>query len=390
MTATVLQESEWIRNKKKFYYVCQYLGIILPSTFAYLVWTTGNGDWFLGVPIIFYFGIAIFDLIFGVDLVNPTVDDEEQLKNDSFYDNVLMSLVPLYVLTYCFIAYVVATVSLSAAQFAYAVIGVGAMFSGVFVVTHELGHRTKHSLQSFFSRIVIALFGYGHFHVEHNRGHHVHVSTPEDAASARMGENVYQFMLREIPSTIMRAFQLESTRLERLGLGFWSVKNEILQSYAMTLALYAGLTVVLGASIIPFLLLSIFIGYFQLSMANYFEHYGLLREKLENGRYAKCEPEHSWNSHHTFSNALTLQLQRHSDHHANATRPYQILRDYDDAPQLPAGYPFLEFVCVFPPLWRRLMDRRLLSYVGYDMNKVNVCPKKRDALFEKYHMKQPA
>lgn len=371
-------------NRKKFYYFAQYLGPLLPFSVALLVFATNNGQWFWATVIIFYFGSALLDLLFGRDTVNHGDEFEQSLKNDSFYTQIQFVLMPLYFVSFAFITYVVATIELSLWSLLAAVIGVGAMFAGVFCVGHELGHR-RGRYERFGARYLVSLFAYGHFHIEHNRGHHVHVSTPEDAASARMGENVYQFMLREVPATFKRAIALETKRLDRAGLPFWSLKNEILQGYAITLLLHGVLVLFLGFKIVPFLLLCIFAGYFQLTMANYLEHYGLLRAKSESGRYEKCQPHHSWNSNHLFTNVLTLQLQRHSDHHANAARPYQILRDYENVPQLPAGYPFMQFLSVFPPLWRTVMDRELLKFVNYDMTRVNVCPKKRETLFARYH-----
>ena len=63
---------------------------------------------------------------------------------------------------------------------------------------HELGHK-KSKLERTLAKIVLAVPVYGHFWIEHNRGHHRDVSTPEDPASARMGESIYKFARREIP-----------------------------------------------------------------------------------------------------------------------------------------------------------------------------------------------
>ena len=78
-----------------------------------------------------------------------------------------------------------------------------------------------------------------------------------------------------------------------------------------------------------------FYAWYGLTQANYVEHYGLLRQKLPNGRYELPEPRHSWNTNHIYSNLISFHLQRHSDHHANALRPYQALRDFD-GPAAPA------------------------------------------------------
>lgn len=370
---------------KRYLYFVQYLGPALPASAAVAVLATGNGNWFWVMTALFYFGTPLIDRAVGSDHRNYALDSEHELRSDRFYTGLLFGLLPLYLATMATIAYTVSTVAMSWHQYLAATISIGAMYAGVFCVGHELGHRTGKRWEMLGARFAVALYGYGHFHVEHNRGHHIHVATPEDAASARMGENVYQFMAREIPHTFGRAVVLERERLAKRGDSFFSFNNQMLQSYAMTVAIYAGITMWLGASIVPFLMACIVAGYFQLTMANYLEHYGLLRAKQANGRYEKCQPHHSWNSNHLFTNVMTLQLQRHSDHHFSASRPYQILRDFDNVPQLPAGYPFMQFLTVIPPLWRRVMDERLVSFVGYDMDRVNVAPAKREQLYARWH-----
>ncbi|MBR9805436.1 alkane 1-monooxygenase, partial [bacterium] len=126
-------------------------------------------------------------------------------------------------------------------------------------------------------------------------------------------------------------------------------------------------------------------GWFQLTMANYIEHYGLLREKKANGRYQRCEPKHSWNSNFLISNLMSLQLQRHSDHHANPSRPYQILRDYPEAPAMPTGYPTMMMLSMVPPLWFAVMNPKVAEWAEHDMSKVNMHPPATQRLFERFH-----
>ncbi len=119
------------------------------------------------------------------------------------------------------------------------------------------------------------------------------------------------------------------------------------------------------------------LGFSLLEVVNYLEHYGLLRQKREDGRYERCLPEHSWNSNNVASNVLLYHLQRHSDHHANPTRRYQALRHVDEAPQLPTGYAGMIVLAWIPPLWRRVMDPRLLEHYDGDVTRANIQPRKR-------------
>jgi alkane 1-monooxygenase len=189
-----------------------------------------------------------------------------------------------------------------------------------------------------------------------------------------MGEGFWGCLPRTAVGGLQSAWDIEKARLERLGHSPWSTKNDILQSWAMTLALFAGLTIVFGPIVLPFLLLQAVVGISQLEVINYVEHYGLLRQKREDGRYERCTQEHSWNSNRIVSNVFSFHLQRHSDHHANPTRRYQALCHDDGAPQLPAGYFGMMFLAYFPPLWRLVMDRRLLDFYGGDISRANLAP----------------
>jgi alkane 1-monooxygenase len=119
------------------------------------------------------------------------------------------------------------------------------------------------------------------------------------------------------------------------------------------------------------------VGFPLLEVVNYLEHYGLARQKRPDGRYERTGPEHSWNSNNVASNVLLYHLQRHSDHHANPTRRFQALRHFDQAPQLPTGYAGMILLALIPPLWRRVMDERLLGYYGGDVTRANIEPRAR-------------
>ena len=252
---------------------------------------------------------------------------------------------------------------------------------------HELGHKNT-PLERWLAKLVLAPSVYGHFYTEHNRGHHRDVATPADPASSRMGESIYSFVLREMPGAFKRAWKLEADRLQREGKSVWSLHNDILQPALITLALWSGLVLWLGISILPFLLVASFWANFQLTSANYIEHYGLLRQERAPGKFETCKPHHSWNSNHIFSNWALFHLQRHSDHHAHPLRRYQSLRHFDNLPSLPSGYFGMFSIAYIPPLWRYVMDERLLAVVGRDASRINLDPKKRQALIAKYGLLQ--
>ena len=164
----------------------------------------------------------------------------------------------------------------------------------------------------------------------------------------------------------------------------WTVHNDILGAWAMTVVLFAALTIAFGPVVLPYLLLQAVLGFSMLEVVNYLEHYGLLRQRREDGRYERTAPEHSWNSNNVASNVLLYHLQRHSDHHANPIRRYQALRHVDEAPQLPTGYAGMIVLAAFPPLWRRVMDRRLLGHYAGDVTRANISPRRRTRILARY------
>jgi alkane 1-monooxygenase len=263
---------------------------------------------------------------------------------------------------------------------------VAGIASGLGINTgHELGHK-KSRLERWLAKIVLAVPVYGHFWIEHNRGHHRDVSTPEDPASAQMGESIYRFAAREIPGAFLRAWAIEKERLERRGKSVWSANNQILQSMSLSAVVQVGLLFAFGWMMIPFLLIHNFFAWWQLTSANYIEHYGLLRLQDENGKYERCQPHHSWNSNHIFSNLVLFHLERHSDHHAHPLRRYQSLRHFPDLPTLPNGYFGSYLLAYVPWLWYRVMDRKLLAlpHVDGDLDKINIDPRKKEKIYRKY------
>jgi alkane 1-monooxygenase len=250
---------------------------------------------------------------------------------------------------------------------------------------HELGHKNS-KIEKQMAKLALLVPAYGHFTIEHNRGHHKYVATHTDPASARMGESIYKFALREIPGVFRGAWGIEIERLTSRGMSAWSVNNQILQSYALTALISSIFILTLGWNVILFLIVHNLFAYWQLTSANYIEHYGLLRKKGDDGKLERCEPHHSWNSNHIFSNLVLFHLERHSDHHAHPLRRYQSLRHFDNLPRLPNGYFGMYFLAYFPWLWFRIMDKRLmeLPHVDGDLDNVNIDAAAHPSIFLKW------
>ena len=373
-------------SKRYLWFFSFALALVTPLTVAAYFWT-GSVLTVLIPTIYMYVFIPLFDLIVGEDLNNPPEEVVEAMAADPFYRILLHAAVPVFYASFFVAAWFVGTQDLpwwAIIVFAY---GVGAMHGDVLTIGHELGHKTN-ATDRFSAKLINAIIGYGHFCIEHNRGHHVWVSTPEDPASSRMGESIYQFAGRELPGTFKRGWEHERLRLSKSGRSFWSPSNEILQGYAITLTIALASIALFGWHMIPFLVIHHFTGWFALTQANYVEHYGLLRQKLPNGRYEPVQPRHSWNTNHIVSNLLLFHLQRHSDHHANALRPYQALRNFPDLPRLPSGYPGTYALAMIPAIWFRVMDPKVMAWAGGDITKVNVSPARQASLYRRYAANQ--
>jgi alkane 1-monooxygenase len=340
----------------------------------------------IGLPLVISYGLMpLLDALIGEDENNPPEAVVPQLDADRWYRALTWATVPLHFIALIGCAWWAGTQALSwwaLGLLAY-VAGAG---SGLGLNTaHELGHK-HNRLEQWLARLALAVPAYGHFTVEHGRGHHRWVATPEDHASARMGESIYRFALRELPGGIRRAWALESQRLRGLGRSPFSLTNTLLQSYAVSAVLQAGLVVAFGWVMLPFLAIHNLVAWWQLTSANYVEHYGLLRQRLPGGGYEPPQPHHSWNTNHLVTNLATFHLQRHSDHHAHPSRRYQCLRHFPDLPQLPSGYFGMFPLAYVPPLWFKVMDPRLLALpqVHGDLSRVNVDPARREALLARY------
>ncbi|MFM7068466.1 MAG: alkane 1-monooxygenase, partial [Actinomycetes bacterium] len=290
---------------------------------------------------------------------------------------------PLQYIGLVFACWVVTTRGLNLVdQFGYA-LTVGTVAGVAINTAHELGHKSV-KLERRLAKLALAQSGYGHFYVEHNRGHHNRVATPEDPASSRLGETFWEFLPRTVVGSARSAWHLESKRLRAQNKRVWSMDNDVLTAWSMTVVLFGGLTAAFGPKVLPFLIVQAIFGFSLLEVVNYLEHYGLLRQRDANGRYERCRPEHSWNSNHIASNVVLYQLERHSDHHAHPTRRYQALRHFNESPQLPSGYGLMLGLAYLPPVWRRVMDHRVVAHYDGDVTRANIHPRMRAKLLRRY------
>jgi alkane 1-monooxygenase len=294
---------------------------------------------------VFWVVVPLLDLAAGRSAAPSSDADIQRLEANPFFRFVLHAWVPLQLGLIGWGAWLVGSGGVTGFDALLFTLTVGLATGGAGItIAHELGHK-RPKLDRLLSRVLLVTVSYGHFTVEHNRGHHVRVATPEDPASARYGEAFWVFLPRTLIGSAAHAWQLD--------------RREVLWSWLATLAVAAAIGSAFGPLAVAFFFGQCAMAVTLLEAVNYVEHYGLARRKLADGRYERPAPRHSWDSYHWLSNAFLVNLQRHADHHVNATRIYGALQPQAESPTLPMGYPGMVPLAFLPPLWFAVMNPRV-------------------------------
>jgi alkane 1-monooxygenase len=373
---------EWT-DRKRHLWLFGLLVPLFPFMGGALAALSGWGAfWYIG-PVLILGVIPALDALAGLDRSNPPDDVIAMLEADRYYRWITYLFLPLQYAALFWAAWLWSGDRLSTSDKVGLALTVGTV-AGIGINTaHELGHK-KEKVERWLAKIALAQSFYGHFYIEHNRGHHVRVATPDDPASARVGETVYAFLPRTVAGSLRNAWRLEKPRFARRKQSHWSIRNDVINAWLMSVVLWGVLLWLFGPAILPYLLLQAAVGVVLLEIVNYLEHYGMMRRKEHTGRWERVRPSHSWNSNNIATNVLLYHLQRHSDHHANPTRRYQALRDAEEAPVLPTGYAGMILLALVPPLWFRVMDPRVFAHFDGDMSRANIAPSKRDKVLARY------
>ncbi len=355
---------------KKYGYFIFLMPLLMPALSYYWGHLSGYHDFFSFLTLLVVYGLVpLVDLLLGKDPVNPSEEDVPNLSNEKFYRYLTLSCLPLYFICLFSSGYLLLNwPELSVVGQVGFVMSMGVV-GGIIAINvgHELIHKNT-KLEKVSGGLLYSLVSYAGFIVEHVYGHHVHVSTPEDASSSRFNQSLYNFLPKAYVGNFKNAWKVQKKRMNKKGLGLLSSKNELIwyNLASVIAACLMGLFFsVLGSEFIlgvGFFLAQSFIAFTLLEIINYIEHYGLHREKLSNGKYQRVNIEHSWNSNYLLTNMFLFQLQRHSDHHAFAARRYQVLRHHEQSPQLPFGYATMFVIALVPPLWKAIMNPRVQAY----------------------------
>lgn len=342
----------------------KYLAAYIAPALAVIGLLLG-GWWAYGV-VLFAFGLVpILDQALIQDPGNVPEETRQSYLSKRIFDWLLYLNIPVVYGIVALFIYQLNTGSWTNSELTGFVLSVGIVIGACGInVAHELGHRSN-KMEQLMAKILYIPALYQHFFIEHNRGHHKNVATPEDPATARRNEILYFFWIRSLWGGYRSAWKLANQQLRRADKPVWSFSNEMIQFTVIQFA-YLGLIWWLTSSWVHFLfvVLAAMVGVLLLETINYIEHYGLIRARLANGRYERVQPHHSWNANYHMGRIVLYELTRHSDHHYLADKKYQILDHHEEAPELPLGYPASMLMAFVPPLWISFMNRRLDQVQG--------------------------
>lgn len=318
--------------------VTAFVGILLGGPYVYLtvIYT------FIFIPILEVY-IKQDDQIYSTE--------EKKIRSvDIFFDFLLYLNIPIV-----FGIFFIALNALLGSNSVTEVIGI-ILSSSIVMATnginvgHELGHR-----KSLFSRTCAKLLylpcQYMHFYIEHNFGHHLHVGTPEDGATAKYNQNVYSFWWSSVTKQYFGAWKRQLDLLKTKKKSFLSLKNDVFWYHFIQAGYLFSVYFLFSSKVLVFAVAVGILSFLFLETINYIEHYGLRRSKLPSGRYERVQPHHSWNSDFNIGRIVLYELTRHSDHHFKASKKYQVLDSHEKSPTLPMGYPASILLSLLPPLW---------------------------------------
>ncbi|MFY0603748.1 MAG: alkane 1-monooxygenase [Flavobacteriaceae bacterium] len=336
----------------------KYLSILLLPITVYISFTSHG--WITFLPLIVFFGfVPGLELLFKPQKENFTKEEEKKEKENKIYTGILYAMIPIQLIFLVFFFIVIQSPELTKTDLTGRILAMGLMCGVIGInVGHELGHRNNR-FDEFLGEILLLTSLNTHFLPYHNGGHHYNVATPNDAATARKNELLYSFWIRSHFTSYKQAWQLEKVRLNNDQRSWFHIQNRMLVYTLCNIILLGSIYYFLGEfSLLCFLGAAVF-GIILLETVNYIEHYALLRNRNEHGRFEKVKRIHSWNSDHVIGKIMLFNLSRHSDHHYNGSKHYQLLKSLPESPQMPTGYPGMMLLSLLPPLWFHFMHKKL-------------------------------
>jgi alkane 1-monooxygenase len=288
--------------------------------------------------------------------------DEHADYPSSSYRFVALTFVPILLGVTAFSFYKIYSTDFNALEFIGIVLSTGTM-NGIigFTLAHEFIHRFT-VIDQLAGHLLLLQNNYLHYSVEHIGGHHIYACTKKDPHTARLNESFYRFLPRAVTYTFINAWEIESKRLRKRNYRFISIHNRMLLYIALHLLFATAVIWFAGWLSFIFLLLQGVIAIGLLHITNYLQHYGLLRKETESGQHEKVNTHHAWSSPNSKDGLSLFQLENHADHHMHPNRTYEQLSHHDDSPEQPTGYSGMILLALVPPVWFRIMNKRISHF----------------------------
>ena len=334
-----------------FFYLVTPLILITSSSLGLLI----NPSWSVS-PFIW-----VFILVPIIDLVLPYLSKQDaDLKENMLHNFSILIILPciLFLIVFGLIVVSDSTVSILIAAALGAAVGMSGGSIGI-TTAHELIHRQNKYMRGI-GVFLLVLCCYGHFRIEHVYGHHKHVATKEDPATARRGENFYFYFIRCVINSVISSWNIEKNILDKKNINTFSIQNRMLHYFVLEIIFLFIAFFVAGINGLVFVIFHSFVSITLLELVNYIQHYGLER-KMQNGKYERFTDHHSWNSRHISANWSTFNLGLHAEHHQSASKPYPLLSQEEKVIEMPANYSIMLIMALIPPLWFFVMNRKLAS-----------------------------
>jgi alkane 1-monooxygenase len=171
-------------DRRRWLWALSLFWPMMPALACWLAATSGDAIWYWATVIVWYGIVPVLDHLLPEDASNPPPEVVPQLEADRYYRWLTYLTVPIHYVTFGVAAWTVGTQDLPWHGVLGLALSVG-LINGLAINTgHELGHKTT-TVERWLAKVVLAVVGYGHFFIEHNKGHHRDVATPEDPATSR-------------------------------------------------------------------------------------------------------------------------------------------------------------------------------------------------------------
>jgi alkane 1-monooxygenase len=286
--------------------------------------------------------------------------DAPQIYSSSSYRNIALSFVPVLISLTGWAVYVAGNTSITGVSFGGLALSVG-IVNGVlgFTLAHEFIHHFS-GKEQVAGYLLLLQNNYMHYGIEHVWGHHVYACTSEDPHTARIGEPLYSYLYRAVKGTYKNAWKIDLKKISRTSFKFSIMRSRMLLFGVLQVILMLVIFFTLGPFSLIFFLLQNLVAIALLHIINYLQHYGLMRKSNPGEGYERLGAHHAWNTGR-YNRCINLfQLESHADHHMHPGRPFDKLSHHDDSPAHPAGYSFMVLLSLIPPLWFKIMDKRIL------------------------------